>query len=92
MKLKHLLNAALAVTALMPLSCPIHSSKPCWRDMTIEQKLELMRADTGRIRKLDSLAQTALGPGAKCLDAVKHLFSPVSCRAFQGIRISQGDG
>ena len=75
MKLKHLLNAAMAVTALMPLSCSSHSSKPCWRDMTIEQKLEHMRADTGRIRKLDSLAQTALGPGAKCLDAVKHLFS-----------------
>ena len=34
-----------------------------------------MRADTALVCHLDSLAQTALGPGAKCLDPVSHSFS-----------------
>lgn len=34
-----------------------------------------MRADTAWIRQLDSLAQTAIGPGARCLDPVAHTFS-----------------
>jgi hypothetical protein len=37
--------------------------------------LAQMRADTAWIRHLDSLAQTAVGPGAKCLDPVSHSFS-----------------
>jgi hypothetical protein len=34
-----------------------------------------MRADTAWIRQLDSMAQTAIGPGAKCLDPVSHSFA-----------------
>lgn len=37
--------------------------------------LAQMRADTSWIHELDSLAQIALGPGAKCLDPVWHTFS-----------------
>lgn len=39
------------------------------------QVLQAMRADTGWIRHLDSLSQTALGPGARCIDSVSHTFS-----------------
>ena len=39
------------------------------------QVLQAMRADTGWIRHLDSLSQTALGPGARCIDPVSHTFS-----------------
>lgn len=37
--------------------------------------LAQMRADTSWIHELDSLAQVAIGPGAKCIDPVKHTFS-----------------
>lgn len=40
-----------------------------------ETTLARMRADTTWIRQLDSLAQTAIGPGARCLDPVKHTFA-----------------
>lgn len=40
-----------------------------------ETTLARMRADTAWIRQLDSLAQTAIGPGARCLDPVKHTFA-----------------
>lgn len=36
--------------------------------------LAQMRADTNWIHELDSMAQIALGPGAKCLDPVYHTF------------------
>ena len=39
------------------------------------QVLQARRADTGWIRHLDSLSQTALGPGARCIDPVSHTFS-----------------
>lgn len=39
------------------------------------QVLQAMCADTGWIRHLDSLSQTALGPGAWCIDPVSHTFS-----------------
>jgi len=42
---------------------------------TPESILAQMRADTNWIHELDSLAQIALGPGAKCLDPVWHTFS-----------------
>lgn len=45
------------------------------REMTVDEILEEMRTDTSWIHTLDSLAQTAIGPGARCLDAVKHTFS-----------------
>lgn len=40
-----------------------------------EDILAQMRADTSWIHELDSLAQFAIGPGAKCIDPVKHTFS-----------------
>lgn len=42
---------------------------------TLEAILSMMRADTSWIRELDSLAQMAIGPGAKCIDPVWHTFS-----------------
>jgi len=42
---------------------------------TPESVLARMRADTSWIHKLDSLAQTAIGTGARCLDPVSHTFS-----------------
>lgn len=40
-----------------------------------EAVLAKMRADTGWIHTLDSLAAIAIGPGARCIDPVWHLFS-----------------
>ena len=40
-----------------------------------EAILVQMRADTSWIHHLDSLAQTAIGLGAKCLDPVSHSFT-----------------
>ena len=37
--------------------------------------LAQMRNDTAWIHQLDSMAQTAIGPGARCIDPVKHTFS-----------------
>ena len=34
-----------------------------------------MRSDTSWTHHLDSLAQTAIGPGARCIDPVSHTFS-----------------
>lgn len=42
---------------------------------TLEEKIEYMRSDSVWIAELDSLAQKAIGEGAKCLDPVKHMFS-----------------
>ena len=43
-------------------------------DPSPEETLAQMRADTAWIRELDSLAAEAIGPGARCLDPVWHLF------------------
>ena len=43
--------------------------------LTAEEMLAVMRADTSWTRELDSMAQIAIGPGAKCIDPVWHLFS-----------------
>lgn len=40
-----------------------------------EAVLARMRADTAWIHRLDSMAQIAIGLGAKCLDPVSHSFS-----------------
>ena len=40
-----------------------------------EAVLARMRADSAWIHELDSLAQTAIGPGAKCIDPVAHSFT-----------------
>lgn len=37
--------------------------------------LAQMRADTSWIHELDSLAQVAIGPGARCIDPIWHTFS-----------------
>ena len=42
---------------------------------TPEGVLAQMRADTSWIHELDSLAQVAIGPGARCIDPVWHTFS-----------------
>ena len=42
---------------------------------TLEGVLAQMRADTSWIHELDSLAQVAIGPGARCIDPVWHTFS-----------------
>lgn len=42
---------------------------------TPEDILAQMRADTSWIYKLDSLAQIAIGPSARCIDPVWHTFS-----------------
>ena len=42
---------------------------------TPERVLAQMRADTSWIHELDSLAQVAIGPGARCIDPVWHTFS-----------------
>ena len=41
---------------------------------TPEAILAQMRTDTTWIHQLDSMAQTAIGPGARCLDPVSHSF------------------
>lgn len=48
--------------------------RPKTNDST-EAILAQMRADTSWIHELDSLAQVAIGPGARCLDPVWHTFS-----------------
>ena len=42
---------------------------------TPEAVLAQMRADTNWINELDSMAQIAIGEGAKCIDPVRHTFS-----------------
>ena len=68
----------LFVAILATISCGNNTSGQenlSWEEMTLEQKLEQMRTDSVWIHKLDSLAAVHIGPGAKCLDAVKHTFS-----------------
>ena len=65
-------NTILMVILLaLTLSC---GQQPKDQD-TPERILAQMRADTRWIHKLDSLAQIAIGPGARCLDPVWHTFS-----------------
>ena len=55
---------------------PIDAEKPAdGRFRSKESILAQMRADTSWIHELDSLAQIAIGPGAKCIDPVWHTFS-----------------
>ena len=66
--------AAAAFAALSTLSCGGHKSTGEWESMTVEQRLEAMRTDTVWVAHLDSLAAVHIGPGARCIDAVKHTF------------------
>lgn len=56
---------------ILTLSC---GQQPKSAD-TPQAVLARMRADTAWIRQLDSMAQTAIEPGAKCLDPVSHSFA-----------------
>lgn len=42
--------------------------------MTPRQRLEAIRKDSAHIHVLDSLTGIHIGEGARCLDAVRHLF------------------
>lgn len=55
-------------------SCGTRGTNDDWEKMSVDQRLESMRTDTAWIKTLDSLAAVNIGPGAKCLDAVKHTF------------------
>ncbi len=61
------------IVLLMALMLSCGQRKPA--QDTPEAILAQMRADTSWIHKLDSLAQIAVGPGAKCIDPVWHTFS-----------------
>ena len=61
----------LAALLALALSCGRRAKAPD----TPEAILAQMRADTAWRSHLDSLAQTAIGPGAKCIDPVSHTFS-----------------
>lgn len=45
-----------------------------WEKMTPRQRLEAIRKDSAHIHVLDSMAGIHIGEGARCLDAVRHLF------------------
>lgn len=61
----------VAIFFILTLSCGGQSKN----QETPESILTQMRADTSWVNKLDSLAQIAIGPGAKCIDPVWHTFS-----------------
>ena len=61
------------IVLLMALMLSCGQRKPA--QDTPEAILAQMRADTSWIHELDSLAQIAIGPGAKCIDPVWHTFS-----------------
>ena len=61
----------LTILALSIMSCrPRHNDVDDPADV-----LAQMRSDTEWIHQLDSMAQTAIGPGARCIDPVQHIFS-----------------
>ena len=62
--------AALISTVLLLTLCGQRRQT----EETPESILAQMRADSSWIHELDSLAQIAIGPGAKCLDPVWHTF------------------
>ena len=64
------------IISLVIASCnTTRNSNFDWDTATLEEKIEYMRSDSIWIAELDSLAQEAIGEGAKCLDPVKHLFT-----------------
>lgn len=65
-------NSIITTTVLVLMIACVQQPKS---QDTPEAILAQMHADTGWIHELDSLAQVAIGPGAKCLDPVKHTFS-----------------
>ena len=65
-------NSIITTTVLVLMIACVQQPKS---QDTPEAILAQMRADTSWIHELDSLAQVAIGPGAKCIDPVKHTFS-----------------
>lgn len=63
----------LLITALLAAAACGHRRDP--QVSSPEDILSLMRADSAWVHELDSLAGLALGPGARCIDPVWHLFS-----------------
>ena len=61
----------LLTLPLLAATCTCGRRSPV-NDVT--EVLAQMRADTAWIRKLDSLAATAIGPGARCIDPVWHCY------------------
>lgn len=74
--MKRLLVFAFTISAVLSAvhSCGVGERNFNWEKATLEEKLEHMRSDSSWIHELDSMAYVAVGPGAKCLDPVKHLF------------------
>jgi len=67
-------DCLLTLALVVFISCSSRKSSDDWDNMSIAQRLEVMRTDTAWIRTLDSLAAESIGLGAKCEDAVKHTF------------------
>ncbi|MBR5431507.1 MAG: hypothetical protein IK119_03895, partial [Bacteroidales bacterium] len=63
---------SIIITTIFLISC---SGPRKQAETGPEAILAQMRADTAWISTLDSLAGIAIGPGAKCIDPVWHLFS-----------------
>ena len=74
MKCKNFVNILIVSTILVSCNTTRNSNFD-WDTATLGEKIEYMRSDSIWIAELDSLAQEAIGEGAKCLDPVKHLFT-----------------
>jgi len=65
----------LIIPFFLTLACTAACVHPAGSDDPApEEILARMRADSSWIRELDSLAAEAIGPGARCIDPVWHLF------------------
>lgn len=65
----------ILIVSLVLVSCnTTKNANLDWDTATLEEKIEYMRSDSVWIAELESLAQEAIGEGARCLDPVKHLF------------------
>lgn len=73
MKIHALMTLAALSVALM--SCGMQTRGKEEETKSAEQILSEMRNDREWVNTLDSLAALSIGPGARCLDAVKHTFS-----------------
>ena len=62
----------ILIVSLIALTLSCSQRRPA--QDTPEAILAQMRTDTAWILQLDSMAQIAIGPGAKCLDPVSHSF------------------
>lgn len=65
----------LLFSAILFIALTGCSASPDSKVTSPEQILQMMRSDTSWTHHLDSLAQTAIGPGARRIDPVSHTFS-----------------